>query len=315
MHIPEGTERVLVAPLHWGLGHATRCIPVVRWLLDQGKTVIISAQDGPRQILEKHFPEVEFITIPFMPITYLVDGNMVRHFTLRGPRFLRSIWREHRLLSSIVKKHKIDCVISDARFGLWTRKCHSIFITHQISIQSPRLQGLINLLNRWVMNRYDEVWIPDHEEKPGLAGELSHPDRMPKRFKYVGPLSRFEGPLSSSSEKKWDAVVIISGPEPQRRIFEADMARQFIENGERALILQGKPDNEFIQDLDTIQVVHHLEDDAFVEALATTKKVICRSGYSSIMDMHVLGVENVEYHPTPGQTEQEYLARLHSANT
>ena len=42
------------------------------------------------------------------------------------------------------------------------------------------------------------------------------------------------------------------------------------------------------------------------------KKIISRSGYSSIMDYHALGcLEKVEMIATPGQTEQEYLQDLH----
>lgn len=245
-----------------------------------------------------------------MEITYPRDGNMARHFFWRGPKMVYSIWLEHKRLQEIVADFAIDLVISDSRFGLWTKKAKCVFITHQIEIKSPVFQGVINVLNRWVMNRFDEVWIPDYEQSPGLAGELSHPAILPQHAKYIGPQSRFSETIKMKAPV-WKAVIIVSGPEPQRSLFEADMARQYIENNEPALLLRGKPGTKEEKQIDNLKIVNHLDDEAFVKALSETELVISRSGYSTIMDLHVLGL-NAEFHPTPGQTEQEYLARLHS---
>lgn len=303
---------VLIAPLHWGLGHASRCIPIIREQLNDGNRIIVSANGGVRSLLQSSFPSLEFIDIPFMEITYPEDGNMSRHFFWRGPALLKSIWREHRTLNSVIKKHGVDTVISDSRFGLWSKKAHSIFITHQVRILSPHFEGLINLLNRWVMNRYDEVWIPDYAESPGLAGVLSHPTRVPIHAKYIGPLSRFSAPIMKTAATI-EAVIIISGPEPQRSLFEAEMARRFIENDAPALMLRGKPHEHSEKSIGNLKIVSHLDDQSLIEALSGCKKVISRSGYSTIMDLDVLKID-AEYIPTPGQTEQEYLATLHLSN-
>lgn len=308
-------ERVLIAPLHWGLGHAARCIPLIENQIQQGNEVIIAASDGPKALLEAHFPKVRFIDIPFMTITYPADGNMVRHFALKGIALLKSIWREHRLLQEIVKDERIDLVISDARFGLWTSRCRCVFVTHQIKIMSPRFEGLINALNRWVMNRYDEVWIPDHATSPGLAGELSHPSKMPKRVRYIGPLSRFTGPPSPAIPPRWNTVVMISGPEPQRSLFEAEMVRTLIERGGSALLVRGKPEEPQETTMDGLTLLHHLDDETLSEALVSAELVIARSGYSTIMDLDALGVRHARFYPTPGQTEQEYLSRLHGGQS
>ncbi|MEX2595983.1 MAG: glycosyltransferase [Salibacteraceae bacterium] len=305
-------EKILIAPLHWGLGHAARCIPLIRKELDRGNEVLIAANDGPEALLHAHFPELEVVEIPFMVITYPADGNMMRHFFWRGPKFLWNIWKEHAHLKTLIKKHQITKVISDGRFGLWNRSVFSVFVHHQIEIKTPRFQGLVNWLNRWVMNQYDEVWIPDFNKKPGLAGELSHPAKMPKRFLYIGPLSRFQAPLSKTGKWVWDAVAIVSGPEPQRSLFEVDVVRRYLESGQRLLLLRGKPHETDEKNLDNIKIVNHLNDHELYQALSQAKKVISRSGYSTIMDFYVLGVNEVEWHPTPGQTEQEYLAKLHS---
>ncbi len=304
------SQRVLIAPLHWGLGHATRCVPLIERELQAGHEVIVSANGAPRAFLEPRFPGLRFVDIPFMTITYPADGNMVRHFFWRGPKLLKSIWNEHRWLQRWVRKEKIDRVISDSRFGLWTRHCHCVFVTHQLEIRSPQFQGLINRLNRWVMNHFDEVWIPDFEAFPGLAGELSHPKMKQTNAKYIGPLSRFEKGGEPTESKHWQTVAIISGPEPQRSHFETQLVRDFIEQETHALVLRGKPDETETRDLGNLKVVGHLEDEAFALELGRAERVVARSGYSTIMDLHALGVK-ADYVPTPGQTEQEYLAELH----
>ncbi len=304
-------ERVLVAPLHWGLGHAARCIPLIQQQLDLGHEVMVAASGGPLALLQEHFPALRFVAFPFKTITYPADGNMVRHFTWHGLGLMASIWKEHQKLQRLIRSESIDLVISDSRFGLWSRHCRCVFVSHQIKIMSPRFEGLINRLNHWVMNQYDEVWIPDHAESPGLAGDLSHPDNMPKHYRYIGPLSRFDGKVVPKGADPMKVVAAISGPEPQRSIFEAEVARRLIESGERALILEGKPDEPKESQIDQLKVVHHMGDKRLAEALVSADLIIARSGYSTIMDLDALGVNNVEYHPTPGQTEQEYLARLH----
>ena len=303
------SKRVLIAPLHWGLGHATRCVPIIEQQLNEGNVIIVSANSGPRHVLEERFPYLEFINIPFMEITYPKDGDMARHFFWKGPQLLASIWREHRLLQKLIGEKKIDMVISDSRFGLWSNRTKSIFITHQVQILSPKFQGIINVLNRWVMAKYDEVWVPDSKESPGLAGILSHPEKLPTNARYIGPLSRFRERIVPQNPI-WKAAVIISGPEPQRSLFEAEMARRFIESDEPALILRGKPTESGNKEIGKLKIMNHLNDAELIDALSKSELVISRSGYSSIMDYEVLGIK-AELHPTLGQTEQEYLAELH----
>lgn len=305
------SKRVLIAPLHWGLGHATRCIPLINQQLSSGNDVVVAATGGPKAILLEQFPKLTFVDLPFLKITYPKDGNMSRHFALRGWKFLWSIWREHQLLKDIVRNHRIDMVISDSRFGLWHKRVKSVFVTHQVQILSPHFQGIINRLNRWVMRQYDEVWIPDLEENPGLAGKLSHPMHVPKNARYIGPLSRFTHRIKKV-ETHWKAMVIISGPEPQRSIFEAELVRRFIETDEPALIVRGLPAIDETKEIGRIKMVNHLSDIELIQEMAKSEMVISRSGYSSIMDYYALGIK-AELHATPGQTEQIYLAELHSA--
>lgn len=304
-------EHTLIAPLHWGLGHAARCIPIIENELQAGSVVFVAASGGQKALIDQHFSDITFVEIPFMEITYPRDGNMVWHFTKKGPELLHSIWREHQVLEKLIAEKHITRIISDSRFGLWNKKVKSIFITHQIEIQTPVFQSIVNMLNRWVMNHYDEVWIPDYEQKPGLAGKLSHPKNLVKHAKYIGPLSRFKKPDLQTIDTAWDAVALISGPEPQRTLFEAEITRKFIESGGKCLILKGKPDQPEHKTIDNITVMNHMNDNDLVKALLSANTIYARSGYSTIMDLHVLGLK-ANYIATPGQTEQEYLTQIHS---
>lgn len=303
------TEKVLVAPLHWGLGHATRCIPLVRQQLAKGNEVLIAASGGPAALLKEHFPDLAFLNIPSFHVTYPRNGNMAMHFLKHGFPLLRSIWKEHRVLQKIVEQNGITMVISDSRFGLWTKRAKSVFVTHQLEIQSPVFQSAINWMNRRVMCRYDEVWVPDYEEGPGLAGRLSHPVKKPGQVKFIGPLSRFGHPILRTG-KKWKALVMLSGPEPHREMLEKELVRHFMETDGLVLILRGKPERAGEQQMGNIRIVSHLSDAKLLVEMAQAEMIISRSGYSTIMDLHALQMPAFLI-PTPGQTEQEYLARLH----
>lgn len=305
-------KKVLIAPLHWGLGHATRCIPIIQSQLDEGNQVIIAATAGPKALLSSRFPQLQFVEIPFMEITYPKDGNMSRHFAKKGLKLIWNIFKEHRQLQNLIQKENIELVISDSRFGLWTNRCPCIFISHQINIISPYFQGVINLLNRWIMGKYNEVWIPDYPQSPGLAGDLSHPKRLPSNAKYIGPLSRFKPSDAIHQDAVNGTLAIVSGPEPQRSLFEAEIVREHIESGEKLTLLRGKPEDESVQRIGNISLHSHMTDGELLVSLTSHKLVIARSGYSTIMDFHILGVRQVKFYPTPGQTEQIYLAKLHS---
>jgi UDP:flavonoid glycosyltransferase YjiC (YdhE family) len=164
-----------------------------------------------------------------------------------------------------------------------------------------------------MISRFDECWIPDYEESPGLSGDLSHKYPLPKNAKFIGPLSRFilPEPFSEKDTANSKIMVIISGPEPQRGIFEDLLTRQLLELNHPGTILSGKPESEnhstFIGKL---TILSHLPTDEMNSLLKSSSLVICRSGYSSIMDLHALGLKAL-FIPTPGQTEQIYLAELH----
>jgi uncharacterized protein (TIGR00661 family) len=308
---------ILISPLDWGLGHAARCIPVIKHLVDAGHKVTIAGHGRSILLLAKEFPHINCADLPGFSPTYSRLGNMVLRLLMLLPQFLYSIINEHRILKRLISHNNFDIIISDNRYGLWNKNVKSILITHQVMIKTPPWLGFAEYplfrISRLLISRFDECWIPDYEESPGLSGDLSHKYPLPDNCFFMGPLSRFQSsdlPKESNSGQK-KIVVIISGPEPQRSIFEESVTKQLKGLNLPAILVSGKPEiekNKFI--MENLTIIPHLLMDELYSVLTSASIVICRSGYSTIMDLHALGLKAL-FVPTPGQTEQLYLAKLH----
>jgi predicted glycosyltransferase len=205
---------------------------------------------------------------------------------------------------------KFEEVYSDNRYGLWSKKIPCHFITHQIFVRVPWYgKWLADYVVKYFILKYTTCLIPDVEGEKNLSGALSHGE-IPKKCQYIGWLSRFDG--YKIGEKiiippEFDVAVILSGPEPKRGILEEKLLWIFEEGRIKAIIICGQPELSFDETKNSVRRVSHLEDNEFVEVLLRSRNIICRSGYSTLMDLHFLGKKAVLI-PTPGQTEQEYLA-------
>ena len=313
---------MLVAPLDWGLGHATRCIPVIRELMRQGAQVIIATGKAGKSILKPEFPTIEFIEIPGYPVRYK-RGLWLKWGILIGiPHILRQIKKENEWLNDLLRNRKIDAIISDNRYGLFHDSCYSIFITHQLQIQSglgnrsgwpmafrQRIDRRILLWNYKFISKFSACWIPDEEGDFSAGGLLSHPSLpVPIPTKYIGILSRFHF-LDNIPEKN-TLLILISGPEPQRTEFENIIISQLGSIQMKVSIVRGLPETD--QPLrfkkEGMQIFNHLPTKELSELTSRSEVIIARSGYSSIMDLITLHKKAILV-PTPGQTEQEYLGQ------
>ncbi len=306
-----GKKRILVAPLDWGLGHATRCIPVIRELILLGDEVLIACDGTVKQLLKKEFPELTYIPLQGYNIHYSTVLPLSFSMALQVPKILRRIFIEHLQLKKIIHEHRISAVISDNRYGLWNKKIQSVFITHQVMIKCPPLlrflEHFMYHISKIFIGKYQECWIPDDERK--LSGDLSHRFPIPLNAKFIGTLSRWKGEKKYTGEKKYDVIGIVSGPESHRTSFEKILVEQFRNSNLHALVVLGKPGEKTdIQITDRLRLVSHLESKKLLEAILASGLVICRAGYSGIMDLAAIGKEAILV-PTPGQTEQVYLAK------
>ena len=313
--------KILVAPLNWGLGHATRCVPLIDKWLQEGHEVVLGGDGDSLIWLYRHFPSLRFVELAPLDLRYSRSKSQVGAILRALPKLIRFSWMDHILVNRLVEQEHFDLIVSDNRFGLWTKKVKSVYLTHQLTIAMPRfwrwLEPLACGLHKWVYTHYNEVWVPDYEdERKALAGRLSHPKRLQKNVQYIGPLSRFQRVESRKSKVErlisYHTVCVLSGLEPQRSIMEEELLRRYNDSKERVLIVRGKVTEPYVMlQHRKISLVPWLKDEALAQALQEAEHIICRSGYSSVMDLHILGVSNkTEWIPTPGQPEQEYLATL-----
>lgn len=328
--------KVLVAPLNWGLGHAARCIPLVRKYVADGHQVLLGGKGESLVLLHKHFPNLPTVELAPLELTYSAGKSQVGAMVRALPKIVRSALLDHLLLAKLIEQEKIDLVVSDNRFGLYATKKRSkkqnfsssktetgekavrtIYMTHQLHIMLPKgwkwAEPIAEWAHRQVWKHYDEVWVPDREEN-GLSGALSHGVSRDPRIRFIGTLSRFEGcagmQIESDYAAGYEVVAVLSGLEPQRSLFEKDIMNRYAGRTEQVLIVEGKvnrPPTRLRHG--NITRVAHLNDTDLAAALLGARKIIARSGYSTLMDLDALGVrEKTEWVATPGQSEQEYLA-------
>ena len=305
--------KILVAPLDWGLGHATRSIPIIHELLSRGCIVEIAGSGNAGDLLLQEFPSLTHYAIPGYDISYPSKAKQfMMKMVFQLPRIYRAIKKEHRWLHQQQQKKQWDIIISDNRYGLWYPAIKTIFITHQLHVMSgwgKPIDWLIQQLHYRMILRFNHCWVPDNAAEPSLAGQLSHPQKIPRQTTYIGPLSRFI-PSTQTGKK---IVVALSGPEPQRSILENKLMLILSDaqwDNQEILFLRGIPriKGSIPVNKKNWQIIDHLNSKAFSDAIAEASLVICRSGYSSVMDLVRLQKKALLI-PTPGQTEQEYLAR------
>ncbi len=302
---------MLLAPLDWGLGHATRCIPIINELITNEYEVFLGADDQTAALLQKEFPTIKIIPLEGYKVTY--GRNRKLFFIKILSQFFKinsAIKRENIWLSETIKKHTIDIVISDNRFGLYNKNVRCIFITHQLNIKTGNwlTEKVAQKINYNYINKFDECWVPDEMGEKNLAGELSHPTKIPTTpIKYIGTLSRF---THRETTKTIDLVVLLSGPEPQRSIFENILLEQMKYLKINMVLVRGLPSlaAELATENTQIKIINHLPAAALNKLISSAKLVLARSGYSTVMDLAILQQRAILV-PTPGQTEQEYLAQ------
>lgn len=311
----------MLAPLDWGLGHATRCIPVIRQLLAQGHEVMLAGSGRSAALLSQTFPGLKLIPFEDYKISVPADRSLVWRMIIRLPLLQARINKERKALRNLIREHQPDLIISDNRYGLHHPEVKSILITHQLQLKLPAgirfLEPLAGALLKRKFRHFDEIWVPDHEEYPGLAGELSHPRYHLPRLRYIGFLSRFSEQevmiANMHTTKKYELMVLISGPEPQRSCFQELLTEQIRMSGIRACMITGRPGEIPESSAEGIDTFQHADDQTMMELISASEQLICRPGYSSLMDLMVWK-RNAILVPTPGQTEQEYLGGLMMKN-
>jgi predicted glycosyltransferase len=305
-------KRILVAPLNWGLGHATRCIPIINALKRMGVEVILASDGDALHLLRAEFPDLQAFELPSYGVRY-GSANMIYTIGTQLPRMLWAVRREQWATERLLHDHNIDGVISDNRYGCFSPKVKSVILTHQLRLRVPNrfLSWIANGVLARALRQFDAVWVPDEEDDPNLSGALSHGRAVHDNIQFMGILTRMS---AYERAAEYDVAIVLSGPEPQRTILETRLMEQAIElPQDRFIVIQGKPGTkQHYFAADNVEVVSYLTSRDLNDVLLSSEVMVCRSGYSSIMDLAALGRKAILI-PTPGQTEQEYLAEHLSA--
>jgi uncharacterized protein (TIGR00661 family) len=305
-------KRVLICPLGWGLGHASRVIPIIEAFLNLGHEVLVAANNQSLRLLSHRFPDIQTIRFPSFEVRLARGKSQTIPLIGVALRLPFHTLKEHFMLRRLIRQYQIDLVISDNRYGLWCQGTNTILITHQLRVLFPKpfrfLEPAGQVFIRWIAERFTACWIPDNQGAYSIAGKLSHPTRLPRNAKYIGMLSRFTNYGVTPVHPCWDLVGIASGPNPHRELLIAEIEKLATRHNLKTLIVKGLPEEgDSIVEKDGICYAGHLGDNEFASVVKTTKYLVCRAGYSTIMDLFALRTRGLLV-PTPGQTEQEYLA-------
>lgn len=307
--------RVLLAPLDWGLGHASRCVPVVRELLNQGLEVVLGGTKESLYLLKEDFPDLESLELPAYNIHYSESEKQLFELATQAPRVLGIKYLERRRFKKLIKEKELNAAISDNRYGIYSSQIPCYFMCHQLSLHAPNTpQWFLKAANRQhrkMIQKFEECWVPDYADENSLAGHLSQA-KLKIPIRYLGPLSRFQA-LEAKSEPantRHDVLIVLSGPEPQRSLLEAKLLAQIPKIDRHFTLVQGKPGGVTEPSGENFQLLPFMNSRELQKAFQEASCVISRSGYSSLMDYEALGLSRLILIPTPGQPEQEHLGKI-----
>ncbi|MFI1745080.1 glycosyltransferase [Thalassobellus sediminis] len=300
-------KRILVAPLNWGLGHATRCIPIIKALIDNNYIPVIASDGVALSLLKKEFPNLSSVELPSYNVTYAKNGKFFKLKMIKdSPKLIKAIKAEKKAIKHIIDNKGIDGIISDNRLGVYSKKVPSVFITHQLNVLSGSTTWFSTKIHEKFIKKFNICWVPDTDGVLNLSGKLGHIDSFEIPLEYIGPLSRFEKKQTPIIN---NVMILLSGPEPQRTLLEEKLLLEFKNYKGNVVFVKGIMEEEqSIQILGNITLYNFMTSELLEKTINESAFVISRSGYTTVMDLAKLN-KKAFFIPTPGQFEQEYLAK------
>ena len=300
-------KNILVAPLNWGLGHATRCIPIIKELEKNGYCPILASDGGALLLLQKEFPHLTALELPSYQIEYAKKGFFFKWKLIKNsPKTIGAILNEKRLVRKWVKEYQLSGIISDNRLGVFSNKIPSVFMTHQLKVLSGNTTQISSKLHQFFIRKFDQCWIPDTKDFTNFSGKLGHLTQTKLNLKYIGVVSRLE---KKELPIKYDLMVLLSGPEPQRTLLEEKLITELIHYKKKVIFIKGKvAPEQIVEEKENILFYNFMQSKELEEAFNQSNLILCRSGYTTVMDLVKLE-KKAFFIPTPGQFEQEYLAK------
>ncbi len=299
-------KHILVAPLNWGLGHATRCIPIINALLKNNFIPVLASDGIALDLLRKEFPELKAIELPSYNIRYSKKGKSLKvKLLMDSPKMIKAIKAEKKLVKKLVEGNVIHGIISDSRFGVYNKNVPSVFVSHQLNVLSGNTSWISTKLHQQIIKKFDECWVPDVKHEHSLSGKLGHGKQTGLNLKYIGPLSRFK---KADCNINNGLLVLLSGPEPQRTILEIKLLKELKKFKGSIILVKGIVENAQTKTRNGNMIIFNFMTSTELEkTINKSHLVLSRSGYTTIMDLAKLE-KKAFFIPTPGQFEQEYLA-------
>ncbi|POY40328.1 glycosyltransferase [Flavobacterium alvei] len=300
-------KTILIAPLNWGLGHATRCIPIIKALQENNFIPIIASDGIALELLQKEFPYVQTLKLPSYQIEYAKNGKNFKWKLLKNfPEMIKAIWKEEKKVRKWIKKYDIDGIISDNRLGVFSKKIPSVYLTHQLNVMTGSTTWFTSILHQHIIKKHDECWVPDFEGTSNLSYKLGHIENPDFNLKYIGALSRMQ---KKETPKLYDLMIILSGPEPQRELLEDKLKIEILKYKGSVVFIKGIVEKDQKKEqIDHVTFYNFMNSRQLEQTFNESEIVLCRSGYTTIMDLVKLE-KKAYFIPTPGQYEQEYLAK------
>lgn len=300
-------KKIIVAPLNWGLGHATRCIPIIQGLLDNGFEPVIASDGVALELLKKEFPKLISFELPSYDIQYAEKGkNFKWKMIAQLPKIISTIKKERSIINKILEAYNFDGIISDNRLGAYSKDIPSVFITHQLNVLTGSTSWFTTKIHKRYIQKFNECWVPDVENGQNLSGKLGHPSELFKNIKYIGPLSRLS---KKPMPVKYDLMVLLSGPEPQRTLLENIIISELESYPKKVVFIKGViEEKQIIEEIGNITYFNFMNSKELETTFNESNHILCRSGYTTVMDLAKLN-KKAFFIPTPGQYEQEYLAK------
>lgn len=301
------TPKILVASLNWGLGHATRCIPIIQSLIENNFEPVIASDGVALKLLQKEFPDLISVELPSYSIEYAKKEQYFKWKLIKNsPKMIGAILNEKKQVKKLIKEYDLKGIISDNRLGVFSKKVPSVFMTHQLNVLSGKTSWITSKMHQRIIKKYTECWVPDVAGSINLTGKLGHLEHSNLKVKYIGPISRIK---KLNTPIEYELMVLLSGPEPQRTMLEMKLIPSMEKCYGKVLFVKGVI--EAAQKTWTegkVTYYNFMTANEIEKALNESRYILSRSGYTTIMDLAKLN-KKAFFIPTPGQFEQEYLAK------
>ncbi|MEK6968538.1 MAG: glycosyltransferase [Nanoarchaeota archaeon] len=295
---------------NYGLGHATRMLPVIMKLIEQGEKVTIVAKGNSLLMLKNELGDASNYELMQyeVPLKFSDKGFSMFETLKAGPSFISLISSQKKWLENFSAKEKIDRVIADGEIGYHLKNKKSFFVNNQLRLLPGSLLGDgTELLTDVFSKGFEKVIVPD-DENGTLGGLLTSKTRFydKKRLAYVGILSSIR---KKNVVRNVDYFISISGPGISKEVFTRQVMEQLHLLKGKVVVALGRPDLKEIASKGNAKIYPYLNRKQQESFLNKAKLVISRSGYTTMMELAEID-KKAFFIPTLNHPEQEYLAKF-----